>query len=781
MSVTVDKYWTTDRKRNLQRLINQYGFTDDMGNKLAEDGIIGPKSTQALKKMNDYQQDLIKPDRGTGEWQAQLRRMNYKKPDGSLLDITGVRDPYTDAAINDFENGFLDGFTGGTNKKKSIPKQTFPTMPKMSDAEIMDRVDPYAGQKNPDGTWKQIAKPGTWGGSTITHPEDGQLNPDGTWKQIARPGTWGGSTITHPEDGQLNPDGTWKQIAKPGAWSGSDGSRAAASTTVSGLTQEQQAKLNTKQKIIDMGTYDYTANQDTRKAVANALNLNPNIGLPELTNYLQTYLVQRGDQFAQNGYALTPKNLDTIFGAGKGDAAKAEQTTNYVPIVTEYQDEAKKAGVTSGFNGSGLTSLEMPNELETIGVGAYDLYDHTTLDRNATQDAQNTYRKALEYLKQKQATDTLNLNEAQPKYEQAKTAGAPDVRDWQNRYMDAHDAVDSNKGMAYQLQGLLNLAQKNQQLAQQANLKNNPDFEAVAQEGANKATGGKDAYIAQKAVPFDPDNMKYFFMTPDERKTYFYIKQTQGDTIANQYMDNLNSSLVKRVAEEFSDAEAKNPFMAGVEQIRGGLSNWGTGMLQSGVNLFGSQNQLDPSLYQMAAELTQQKVTDPNEKSVLKAMYDWTSIAPDLAMLAATLFGVGKGIVGRVSSATRVEGSSALENVGNRSIIKTTDGATRATQFANNWPEASLNDAINKFAPNAKPYYTDSYKLVYLNDDTGIAVVYDTKGDYFRVEDTSRPRGRNYLDMDGNDMNNQSIAGKQSGRSKSDYQSVTHYKNTDRR
>ena len=80
--------------------------------------------------------------------------------------------------------------------------------------------------------------------------------------------------------------------------------------------------------------------------------------------------------------------------------------------------------------------------------------------------------------------------------------------------------------------------------------------------------------------------------------------------------------------------------------------------------------QLDPSPYQMAAELTQQKVTDPNEKSVLKAMYDWTSIAPDLAMLGATLFGAGKGIVGRVRSATRLEGGSALENVKNGGIIE---------------------------------------------------------------------------------------------------------------
>ena len=51
-------------------------------------------------------------------------------------------------------------------------------------------------------------------------------------------------------------------------------------------------------------------------------------------------------------------------------------------------------------------------------------------------------------------------------------------------------------------------------------------------------------------------------------------------------------------------------------------------------------------------------------------MYDWTSIAPDLAMLAATLFGVGKGIVGRVRSATSLEGGSMLENVKNGGIIE---------------------------------------------------------------------------------------------------------------
>ncbi|MDF2804819.1 MAG: hypothetical protein K0S61_4724 [Anaerocolumna sp.] len=58
-------------------------------------------------------------------------------------------------------------------------------------------------------------------------------------------------------------------------------------------------------------------------------------------------------------------------------------------------------------------------------------------------------------------------------------------------------------------------------------------------------------------------------------------------------------------------------------------------------------------------------------------------------------------------------------------------------------------------------------------------MVYYIKGNYFRIEDTSRPRGRNYLDIDGNDMNNKTVGGKTMGRNKKEYQSITHFNNID--
>lgn len=91
-----------------------------------------------------------------------------------------------------------------------------------------------------------------------------------------------------------------------------------------------------------------------------------------------------------------------------------------------------------------------------------------------------------------------------------------------------------------------------------------------------------------------------------------------------------------------------------------------------------------------------------------------------------------------------------------------------------------MQEAINKFAPNAEPVVTSKGKIIYNNPETGISVVYDKNGNYFRIEDTTRPRGRNYLDMDGNDMNNEIVNGKTRGRKKSDYQKVTHFNNSDK-
>lgn len=106
--------------------------------------------------------------------------------------------------------------------------------------------------------------------------------------------------------------------------------------------------------------------------------------------------------------------------------------------------------------------------------------------------------------------------------------------------------------------------------------------------------------------------------------------------------------------------------------------------------------------------------------------------------------------------------------------------ATRAAQYSSEWGDASLQEAIDKFAPNVEPVVTSKGKFIYNNQETGISVVYDKNGNYFRIEDTTRPRGRNYLDIDGNDMNNEVVNGKTRGRSRADYQRVTHFNNSDK-
>lgn len=76
-----------------------------------------------------------------------------------------------------------------------------------------------------------------------------------------------------------------------------------------------------------------------------------------------------------------------------------------------------------------------------------------------------------------------------------------------------------------------------------------------------------------------------------------------------------------------------------------------------------------------------------------------------------------------------------------------------------------------------KPITTPIGKTIYRNNKTGIQVVYDSKGDYFRIEDTNKVGKRRRLDLNGNDMSNKIVNGKQVGRSKDEYESVTHFKN----
>ena len=159
MAITTNKTWSADQAKNLQRMLNNYGFTDNNGNKLSVDGVIGPKTQQALAKMNTYQQHLEKPDAGVAAWQGQLNDWGYTDANGEPLKVDGIHGPKTDAATNSFENGFFDGFTEGTNQKKTVPTQTFPTMPKASDSHIAAAITPVRTKLN-STDWGQRASSG---------------------------------------------------------------------------------------------------------------------------------------------------------------------------------------------------------------------------------------------------------------------------------------------------------------------------------------------------------------------------------------------------------------------------------------------------------------------------------------------------------------------------------------------------------------------------------------------------------------------------------------------
>ena len=109
------------------------------------------------------------------------------------------------------------------------------------------------------------------------------------------------------------------------------------------------------------------------------------------------------------------------------------------------------------------------------------------------------------------------------------------------------------------------------------------------------------------------------------------------------------------------------------------------------------------------------------------------------------------------------------------------DGATRAEEFSKYWGEASLKETINKFVPNSTASgVTEKGKIIYSSKDTKLQVVYDTKGNYFRIEDSSRTDKKRYLDIEGNDFTNIVENGKKRGTTKAEYQSRTHFKNSDK-
>ena len=70
-------------------------------------------------------------------------------------------------------------------------------------------------------------------------------------------------------------------------------------------------------------------------------------------------------------------------------------------------------------------------------------------------------------------------------------------------------------------------------------------------------------------------------------------------------------------------------------------------------------------------------------------------------------------------------------------LVHNAGGYERSQKYSNNWSDESLSKTVDKIAPDSKPVKTSSGKEIYNNPKTGKQVVYDTDGNYFRIEDTT--------------------------------------------
>ncbi|WP_421522850.1 VENN motif pre-toxin domain-containing protein [Neisseria yangbaofengii] len=166
------------------------------------------------------------------------------------------------------------------------------------------------------------------------------------------------------------------------------------------------------------------------------------------------------------------------------------------------------------------------------------------------------------------------------------------------------------------------------------------------------------------------------------------------------------------------------------------------------------------------------------ERSAMKEM-----LIPQ-AISAALVGAVGSKINPAYKAAKQTDGSHAKpkepSTVDGEMVFvpqKATGGGHRAETHSKNWQKADLNQVIKKFiGTNPKVYFTPKGKAIY-EGKNGIQVIYDIEGRYFRILDTKRSGAHVYLDLDGNVPSNKiNTRGKQQGRTKAEYNEVTHFK-----
>ncbi|PIT09517.1 hypothetical protein BGI40_11295 [Snodgrassella communis] len=162
----------------------------------------------------------------------------------------------------------------------------------------------------------------------------------------------------------------------------------------------------------------------------------------------------------------------------------------------------------------------------------------------------------------------------------------------------------------------------------------------------------------------------------------------------------------------------------------------------------------------------------------------WRAIKPGEDLVTSTGHVIKNAEANAIKSESRgvgkdagKEAAKAGKGANGTNTEKLTGGAARAEKFSNNWPTGNLDEVIEKFAGvNPIITITEKGKRIYTNPTTGIQVVEDMTGNYFRIYNPNISGKRAYMDLNGNIPNNKLLEnGKQAGRSQGEYNEVTHF------
>ena len=124
-----------------------------------------------------------------------------------------------------------------------------------------------------------------------------------------------------------------------------------------------------------------------------------------------------------------------------------------------------------------------------------------------------------------------------------------------------------------------------------------------------------------------------------------------------------------------------------------------------------------------------------------------------------------------------VVGQKALSQLDAELKTKLDRASARAAKYHDNWQSINLNDFVDRFAPGSTAKISGS-KIIFQADGSNLEVVCDVSAGSCRLKDTSISTSRCYLDINGHSVDNNKTLpnGKKTGRSKAEYNEMTHFR-----